>query len=134
MNVTRTSRKYAKKSSDHEKPCFQLSHVSGRNERDRECECLTLDHQPCQLSELSCIDTYHIGKSFDDHDYKTEEILFDFEEDFYGNKHFYKPHNTKVRKIRRGSNFLTAIDLLSYYFYTIHLFILPLIRAINLHL
>ena len=90
MNVTKTHKKYAKKSADHEKSSFKSSHASSRNDRDRKCESLLLDHQPCQLSDLSCTDTYHIGQSVADRDYQNEEILFDFEEELYGYE--YYPH------------------------------------------
>ena len=99
MNVTRTHKKYAKKSPDHEKSSFKLSHAPSRNDRDRKCESLLLDRQPCQLSDLARIDTYHIGKSVDDHESNTEEILFDFEEEFHGNKHFYETPDTNVRSL-----------------------------------
>ena len=97
MNVTRNHKKHAKKSPDHVKSSSELSHASRRN--DRECDSLLLGHQPFQPSDLSCIDTYHIGKSVDNHAYKTEEILFDFEEEFYGNKPICENHDTNVRRL-----------------------------------
>ena len=77
----RFDKKHSKKSADHEKSTLQLCHVQSRIDGNR--KSLLLDHQPCQLSDLSCKDTYHIGKSVEDSDYTKEEILFDFEEEFY---------------------------------------------------
>ena len=77
----RFDKKHSKKSADHEKSTLQLCHVQSRIDGNR--KSLLLDHQPCQLSDLSCKDTYHIGKSVEDRDYTKEEILFDFEEEFY---------------------------------------------------
>ena len=74
-------KKIGKKSPDHEKSTLQLCHVQNRIDGNR--KSLLLDHQPCQLSDLSCKDTYHIGKSVEGRDYTKEEILFDFEEEFY---------------------------------------------------
>ena len=79
----RFDKKHSKKSADHEKSTLQLCHVQSRIDGNR--KSLLLDHQPCQLSDLSCKDTYHIGKSVEDRDYTKEEILFDFEEEFYEN-------------------------------------------------
>ena len=83
MNVAENSfdKKYSIKPSDHEKEALQRYHVQSRIDGNR--KSLLLDHQPCQLSDLSCKDTYHIGKSVEDSDYTKEEILFDFEEEFY---------------------------------------------------
>lgn len=82
MNVKeKVDKKYSKKSSDCEKSSFPWCHV--QSEIDGNRKSLLLDHQPCQLSDLSCTDTYHIGKSVLDDDYQKEEILFDFEEEFH---------------------------------------------------
>ena len=90
VNVAENSfdKKYSIKPSDHEKAALQRCHVQSRIDGNR--KTLLLDHQPCQLSDLSCTDTYHIGQSVADRDYQNEEILFDFEEEFYGYKHY--PH------------------------------------------
>ena len=90
----RFDKKHSKKSADHEKSTLQqkstlqLCHVQSRIDGNR--KSLLLDHQPCQLSDLSCTDTYHIGQSAADRDYQNEEILFDFEEELYGYE--YYPH------------------------------------------
>ena len=83
VNVAENSldKKYSIKPSDHEKAALQRCHVQTKIDGNR--KTLLLDHQPCQLSDLSCTDTYHIG----DKDYQNEEILFDFEEEFYGYRH-----------------------------------------------
>ena len=83
MNVKEEiDKKCSKKSPDREKSSLPWCYV--QSEIDGNRKSLLLDHQPCQLSDLSCTDTYHIGKSVLDDDYQKEEILFDFEEELYG--------------------------------------------------
>ena len=50
----------------------------------RKCQDIFLDHETCQdHHEDSCIDTYHVTRSwFDDQENKKEATIFDFEEDF----------------------------------------------------
>ena len=96
MNVAENSfdKKYSIKPSDHEKEALQRCHVQNRIDGSR--KTLLLDHQPCQLSDLSCTDTYHIGQSVADRDYQNEEILFDFEEEFYGYRYYPREIDKEV--------------------------------------
>ena len=87
-------KKCSKKSPDREKSSLLRCHV--QSEIDGNRKSLLLDHQPCQLSDLSGTDTYHIGKSVVDDDYQKEEILFDFEEERHERNAYFNETQNEV--------------------------------------
>ena len=97
MNITRDRKNYTKKLPVHKS--FRLNAVLNDNRiGTTECKKLVYDHQPCQLSDLSCSDTYRRAKRIDvdHHDYQKEEVIFDFEEELYYRNCLNKDRNTKV--------------------------------------
>ena len=86
------------KASNHKKSRQKYTAISNKIEVNDESQSLFCGEDLVQLNDLSYPDIYHVKTCGGEIAYPTEEIIFDFEEEFHTHDHS-NPINDKKRYI-----------------------------------